>query len=1138
MRSTRMVAVVASLATICLQASVAYADPNCTRTGAESLSTDKGSYQAGETVIVSGTGFSGSCGVVMRVTRPDGSVVTGDASNTPGSDTATTTTGGALRYDYRLNDMQGEYRVDALDTHGDILAAAEFADAKAWTFGVTPATVATGTPATLTLTATNTSSTTVAAERIACVRVELNPTIEPVGAPVVLAVSNARRWSVTRSGRTITATANLVNGGTDDAIRRLELVRLTQSVTAASSAGSPFTLTGEAFSANACGGGLEAFPVPNVDTANPAGRQPALAVVDNSAPDARDDAYEVNEDNPLVVSASSGVLANDSDADGNALNVQLVSTTSHGTLTLGAAGGFTYVPAFNFNGTDSFTYRARDPYTSTTATATITVNPVNDAPIAIDDVARTSQNVAVDIDVLANDVDFDHPTAALRVASVQDALNGTAQLLADGRTIRFTSGLDLNDANTPWGFAFTYTTTDGIAESSDAAVVEIRVSANAVPVCTGATPTVDEDGVLGLTAACTDTDPLVYSVLTAPAHGALTLDGVTLRYTPAADYNGADSFTYTASDGISSAAPATVSITVNPVNDPPTARADSAIVAEDTAAVVDVLANDSSAPDADEVLSVQAGQTTSAQGGIALCDEAACTYTPAPDFDGADSFTYTLTDGSGVTASATVNITVNPVNDAPVATDGLAATTEDAGAILIAVLADGDTAGPANESYQSLWLRSVGAPTNGTAAAEGTQVRYEAKPNFFGTDAFTYEVCDDATDAACATATVTVTIAGVDDAPVLSVASSLVKVQYSDPLPPLSIVASDVDDAGSALSLWTTGLPDGLSVAPGPGSLGAPSSDAPGVRSALLSGTPTTTTGDHVVTVYAADLAGNTGSVDVVVRVVPEDAAVTFTGALTAATATADAPSATVPLRATVRDGTAVDPADTTPGDVSHAAVRFVDRSTGETLCVAAVVTLPDDPTTGTASCSATLAAGSTVRVGSLVGGRYVRDDSSDDVTITICRPQPESFVTGRGFLTAGSGAGTYTADLGSRIPFSLNAKYVKGKSTLQGNASVSITSGRKTYQIDAALLGALATANSGGVKTASFSGGATLTDASGAVRSGLQVQLTLTDRGEPGNQDSVAIALYDGSTLLFASRWDGARAFEANVNGGNLVIR
>ena len=103
--------------------------PACTATGLETVATDKGDYSPEETVHITGGGYAASCNVVVRVTRPDGSIVVGDGSFTPGSDTVTSSAGGDLAYDYQLDGVLGEYAVDVLGDGGAVLASTIFTDA-------------------------------------------------------------------------------------------------------------------------------------------------------------------------------------------------------------------------------------------------------------------------------------------------------------------------------------------------------------------------------------------------------------------------------------------------------------------------------------------------------------------------------------------------------------------------------------------------------------------------------------------------------------------------------------------------------------------------------------------------------------------------------------------------------------------------------------------------------------------------------------------------------------------------------------------------------------------------------------------------------------------------------------------------
>ena len=165
-------------------------------------------------------------------------------------------------------------------------------------------------------------------------------------------------------------------------------------------------------------------------------------------------------------------------------------------------------------------------------------------------------------------------------------------------------------------------------------------------------------------------------------HGRRSTPDGTITYAPAANYHGADSFSYTIGDGNGGTATATVSVTVTPTNDGPVAVDDAATTAEDTAVIVAVLTNDT---DLDgDTLTVSAA-TAPAHGTATVNADGTITYAPAANYHGADSFSYTIGDGNGGTATATVSVTVTPTNDGPVAVDDAATTAEDT-AVSVAVL--------------------------------------------------------------------------------------------------------------------------------------------------------------------------------------------------------------------------------------------------------------------------------------------------------------------------------------------------------------------------------------------------------------------------------------------------------------------
>ena len=182
----------------------------------------------------------------------------------------------------------------------------------------------------------------------------------------------------------------------------------------------------------------------------------------NSVPVANPDSYTVNEDTTLTVSSGNGVLANDTDADGNSLSALLVTNVTRGTLTLNTSGSFTYRPATNYNGSDSFVYRARDSQsTSAPVIVTITINPTNDVPVATNDSYSVNSDATLDVaepGVLANDFDVEGDT--LRAVLVANVTHGTLALQTNGAfSYTPTPGYGGGDL-------FTYRVSDGSATSA------------------------------------------------------------------------------------------------------------------------------------------------------------------------------------------------------------------------------------------------------------------------------------------------------------------------------------------------------------------------------------------------------------------------------------------------------------------------------------------------------------------------------------------------------------------------------------------------------------------------------------------------------------------------------------------------
>ncbi|WP_338015317.1 beta strand repeat-containing protein [Altererythrobacter sp. C41] len=307
----------------------------------------------------------------------------------------------------------------------------------------------------------------------------------------------------------------------------------------------------------------------------------------NDAPAAVADSYTVDEDNTLTIAAAAGVLANDSDPDGDALSALLVTGPANGTLTLNPDGSFVYTPDANYSGTDSFTYRANDGTDSgTPVTVNLTVNSVNDAPVANDDSGTASEDSALTVSaatgLLANDTDIDG--GALTVGSVNGSAAdvGSQVTLASGALLTVNAdGSYTYDPNGQFEAlrpgqtgtdSFSYTVSDGDLTDTATATITIE-GANEAPMAGDDAFTMTGNTPITFTAAQllgNDSDPdglassLSITGVSAGTNGSVVDNGDgTYTFTPTTGYQGAASFSYTVMDADGSTDTGTVDLTVS-----------------------------------------------------------------------------------------------------------------------------------------------------------------------------------------------------------------------------------------------------------------------------------------------------------------------------------------------------------------------------------------------------------------------------------------------------------------------------------------------------------------------------------------------------------------------------------------------
>ena len=529
------------------------------------------------------------------------------------------------------------------------------------------------------------------------------------------------------------------------------------------------------------------------------------------------DTFSVNEDNVLtkLVGDVDQLLSNDNDADGDTLTVNTtpISNVSNGRLTLNGNGSFSYTPNLNFNGTDNFTYQVSDGNGASAQTiVTLTINAVNDIPVPSADNYSTNEDITLtklvgDVDqLLSNDNDVDGDSLTINTTPITNVSNGTLTLNSNG-SFGYVPNNNYHGSDN-----FTYEVSDGNGGIAQGNVTLTINAVSDVPVAIADSYSVDEEGSLtilfgdtnNLLSNDSDGDNDSLTVDTTPisnvTSGSLTLnnDG-SFNYQPIIDFSGIDSFIYEISDGNGGTAQATVTLTVNGINDFPVAQNDSYSFAEDFTWVRFVtdgdqlLSNDS---DVDgDALTVNTTPLIDVGNGIlTLAADGSFSYTPNEDYTGTDSFTYEISDGNGGTAQASVALIVNPINDSPVAVDDSYTFDEDT--TLTKLVGDSDNLLDNDDDVDgdSLTVTLVsGVSSNGslTLNANGS-FSYTPEPNFNGTDSFTYRIDD--SHGGTAQANVNLTISAANDAPIVEDQSFSVDEDKTEGDVVGSVIASDIEN--------------------------------------------------------------------------------------------------------------------------------------------------------------------------------------------------------------------------------------------------------------------------------------------------------------------------------------------------------
>ncbi len=586
----------------------------------------------------------------------------------------------------------------------------------------------------------------------------------------------------------------------------------------------------------------------------------------NDTPTPVDDTFGVSEGS---FASTLNVLTRgtpDSDPDGDALSVIAVSDVADGTepvggssavggsagvittdwgaeVTLQASGQLFYnltSPVARFNqlaggetAVDTFTYTVSDGNGGTaTATVAVTITGTNDGIVAVGDAIVATEETAASVsgNLLANDTDVD-VNDTRSVVSVTSSVTATAVATAGGYQITTNAGViillatdgsytisapDSLDEGQTYSASFQYTVQDGGSAQSTTTVLVQVTGDNDAPNATAVTLIAsDENSTRIITEAelltgASDPDAsavLEITDLTLTSGNGLLVDNGdgTWTYTP--DFNDSSevTFDYTVSDGVLTAT-ASAGLDLLPVDDAPVAADGVGTTDEDNATVIDV-ASLITEQDGD---SIEVSASVAPEQGTVSVDGTEITFTPAENFFGEATITYTVTDVTGAALSdeGTITVTVNPVDDAPIAED--TSTFDDEGTPIETdedTPITGDVAGLITEvDGDSYTVTATVDPEQGTVSVSGTEVTFTPVENFNGEVIITYTVTDDTLAGLSDTGTITLTVNPVNDAPVVEDwTPEAIEAGSRRGIITPSFVATDVD--GDPLSYTVTYTP-------------------------------------------------------------------------------------------------------------------------------------------------------------------------------------------------------------------------------------------------------------------------------------------------------------------------------------------
>ena len=435
----------------------------------------------------------------------------------------------------------------------------------------------------------------------------------------------------------------------------------------------------------------------------------------NSSPIANDINVITNKNQNKVITLFG------SDSDGNNLTYIIVSYPNNGSLN-GNGNSRNYIPANNYTGSDSFTYKIYDGYTySNIAIVSIIINT---PPIVSNINFTINKNTQKSITLLGNDSDNNNLTYVIVSQPNHGSLSGI------GNNITY---IPINNYIGPDNF--TYKANDGIIDSN---IANVSITINSPPVANNINTFTNKNVLKSITLSANDLDDdnLTYIIVSHPSHGTLSGTDNNRYYMPISNYIGSDSFTYKVYDGFAYSNIAIVSIIVN---SPPFANNINITTNKNTQKTITLSASD---PDNDNLTYIIVSQPIN---GLLTGNGNNRNYIPTNDYTGSDSFTYKVNDGYANSNIATVLVTVN----SPPVVNNINITTNKNNSKTLTLLAS-------DPENNNLTYIIVSDPLHGSLSGNGKNRNYIPTNNYTGSDSFTYKVNDGFADSNIGTVSITV----------------------------------------------------------------------------------------------------------------------------------------------------------------------------------------------------------------------------------------------------------------------------------------------------------------------------------------------------------------------------------------------